>query len=167
MTKSWDILATRIQLLLRRYQLHLGKTNTTWVIPLDLSIFLSIVECVSSDQHIERNQRRHILLPSSIWSLDHWQLPISSTKVMNTPSISHSEFLQKFSHQLLSNVEHTLNILELCVLNFGPWWMAAFIDEGINIPHINTFVLHASIENVVLVADIPNFFCKQWNMLLM
>ena len=64
-----------------------------------------------------------------------------------------------FSHQLLSNVEHTLHILEFCVLvdfrirlEFGPRWMAAFIDEVINILHINTFVLYAS------VAEIPNFF---------
>ena len=34
--------------------------------------------------------------------------------------------------------------------------MAAFIDEAMNIIHINTFVLYACIENVALVADIPN-----------
>ena len=38
--------------------------------------------------------------------------------------------------------------------------MAAFIDEAGNVHHFNTFVVCASIENVALVADIPNFFSK-------
>ena len=46
--------STRVQLLLHRFPLHLGKTNTTWVLPLDLSIFLSILDCPSPVQHIER-----------------------------------------------------------------------------------------------------------------
>ena len=49
---------------------------------------------LSSVQHIERNQHRHILLPSPIWSLCHWLIPISPKKVMNIPGNSHSEFLQ-------------------------------------------------------------------------
>ena len=73
-----------------------------------------------------------------------------------------------FSHQLLSNVEHTLNILEFCVLvdflnltkKMAQDELAAFIDEVMNIHNINTFVLSASIVNVALVADIPNFFRK-------
>ena len=65
--------------------LHLGKTNTTWVLPLDLSISLSLLECLSSVQHIERNQHRHILLLLP---------PISPKKVMNTPDMLHSESLQ-------------------------------------------------------------------------
>ena len=72
-----------------------------------------------------------------------------------------------FSHQLLSNVEHTLNFLEFCVLQdfrigleIFSRWMAAFIDEVKNIHHFNTFALYASIENVALIADIPNFFRK-------
>ena len=89
----WNF-STRSQLLLHRHPLHLGKTNTTWVLPLDLSIFLLLLECLSSVQHTERNQHRHTLLPSPIWSLDHWLLPIPPRKVMNTPGISHSEFLQ-------------------------------------------------------------------------
>ena len=40
--------------------------------------------------------------------------------------------------------------------------MAAFIDEDMNILHINTFVFNASIENVEYPAVIPNFFCKKW-----
>ena len=38
--------------------------------------------------------------------------------------------------------------------------MAAFIDEAQNNPHVNTLVLYESIENVALIADIPNFFSK-------
>ena len=45
--------------------------------------------------------------------------------------------------------------------------MAAFIDEVINIPHTNTFVLYAFIDNVALVADIHNFFHKHKKILLM
>ena len=45
--------------------------------------------------------------------------------------------------------------------------MAALIDEVVNIHHINTFVLFASIENDALVADIPNFFCINWKILSM
>ena len=33
--------------------------------------------------------------------------------------------------------------------------------------HINTLVLYASIENVASLADIPNFFCRNWKILLM
>ena len=36
--------------------------------------------------------------------------------------------------------------------------MAAFIDEAKNNPYVITLVLYASIENVPLIADIPNFF---------
>ena len=64
---------------------------------------------------------------------------------------------------------YTLNILKFCFLvdfRIGPRWMAAFIDGVINILHIDTFVLHASIENVALVAGIPNFFRKHWKILL-
>ena len=75
---------TRIQLPLHRFPLHLGKTNTTWVLPLDLSIFLSRLECLSSVQHIERNQHRHILL----------LLPPISPRKVNVPDFLHSESLQ-------------------------------------------------------------------------
>ena len=36
--------------------------------------------------------------------------------------------------------------------------MAAFIEDVIKIHHFNS--LYASIENVALIAVIPNFFCK-------
>ena len=36
--------------------------------------------------------------------------------------------------------------------------MAASIDEDMNIPHINTCVFNASIENVEYPAVVPNFF---------
>ena len=35
--------------------------------------------------------------------------------------------------------------------------MAAFVDEDMNILHINTFVFDASIENVEYPSVIPNF----------
>ena len=38
--------------------------------------------------------------------------------------------------------------------------MAAFIDEAKNNRHVNTLVLYASIENVELIAHIPNLFPK-------
>ena len=38
--------------------------------------------------------------------------------------------------------------------------MAAFMDEAKNNHHVKTVVLYASIENVSLIADIPNFFSK-------
>ena len=38
--------------------------------------------------------------------------------------------------------------------------MAAFIDEDMNILHLNTFVLYACIENVALLDDIPYLFCR-------
>ena len=74
----------------------------------------------------------------------------------------------------LSDVEHILNVLESCVLvdfrihsefirKSGPRWMAAFIDDAMNFHHINTFVLCAPIENEASIADLPNFFCKHWN----
>ena len=66
----WNF-STRIQLLLPRFPLHLGKTNTTSVFSFDLSIFLLLLGCLSSVQHIERNQHGHILLSSSTWSLEH------------------------------------------------------------------------------------------------
>ena len=40
--KYWEIFSSRIQSLLHRFPLLLGKTNATWVLPLDLSIFLSL-----------------------------------------------------------------------------------------------------------------------------
>ena len=36
--------------------------------------------------------------------------------------------------------------------------MAAFIDEDMNILHVNTFVLYACIEKIESLADILNFF---------
>ena len=63
--------STRIQLLLPRFPLHLGKTNTTSVFTFDFFIFLLLLDCLSSVQHIERNQHGHILLSSSTWSLEH------------------------------------------------------------------------------------------------
>ena len=38
--------------------------------------------------------------------------------------------------------------------------MPAHIDEAKNILHVNTVVLYASIENVALIADIPNLLQK-------
>ena len=38
--------------------------------------------------------------------------------------------------------------------------MAAFIDEAKNNLLVDTLVLYASIENVALIADIPNFVSK-------
>ena len=62
---------TRIQLLLNRFPLLLGKTRTTSVLPLDLAIFLSLLCCRSSVPDIEWNLHRPTLLPSPIWSVDH------------------------------------------------------------------------------------------------
>ena len=39
--------------------------------------------------------------------------------------------------------------------------MAAFIDEDMNILHINTLVLHVSSSNVDYLAVTPSFFCKK------
>ena len=47
-------------------------------------------------------------------------------------------------------------------VQFGPRWMAAFIDEDMNNPHINTLVFTASIANFEWPILIPNFFCKCW-----
>ena len=38
--------------------------------------------------------------------------------------------------------------------------MVAFIDDAMNIHHIDTFVLYASPENVASSEDLPNFFCE-------
>ena len=45
--------------------------------------------------------------------------------------------------------------------------MPAHIDEANNNLHVNTLVLYASIENVALIADIPNFFSKNRKILPM
>ena len=45
--------------------------------------------------------------------------------------------------------------------------MAAFIDEDMNIHHINTFDSNASIETVECLAVIPNFFCRKWKTFVM
>ena len=45
--------------------------------------------------------------------------------------------------------------------------MAAFIDEVMNIPNINTFVWYDSIENVALVADNTKLFRKNSKVLVM
>ena len=82
---------------------------------------------------------------------------------MNTPDVSHSEFLQNVPYQLLSNDQDTLNILEFRVLvEFGiRHIIRPKVDGGFHrrsqkkSPY--TFVLYASIENVALVAEIPNF----------
>ena len=56
---------------------------------------------------------------------------------------------------------------ECSKINFCPTWMAAFIDEDMNILHINTLVFNASSANVEYPAVIPNFFCKKWKILVM
>ena len=43
----------------------------------------------------------------------------------------------------------------------------AFIDEDMNIHHINTFVFNASIENVETPAVLPRFFCRKWKIFVM
>ena len=45
--------------------------------------------------------------------------------------------------------------------------MAAFVDEDMNVLHINTFVFNASINNVENPAVIPNFFNWKWKMCVM
>ena len=45
--------------------------------------------------------------------------------------------------------------------------MVAFIDEEMNIHHINTFVLNVSIENVAYPAVIPNNFSRKWKTFVM
>ena len=81
-------------------------------------------------------------LPSPTWSLDHWLIPISSRKAMNILKALHIQnLLRMHDYQFLTDVEHTLNTLEFCVLvdfrirlkKFGPRWMPASIDEAINI----------------------------------
>ena len=90
----WKIF-TRIQLLLHRFQQHLDMVNIPWDLQLVLSIFfLLLPELVPVDQHMERCQRRHKLLPSPIWSLDRWPKSISAMMAKNIPGISHSERLR-------------------------------------------------------------------------
>ena len=76
-------------------QLHLGETNTTSVLTFNFSIFLLLFGWLSSFQHIERNQHRHILLPSPTSSLDHEITLISPIREMHFQSYSHSESFQK------------------------------------------------------------------------
>ena len=45
-------------------------------------------------------------------------------------------------------------------LEIRPKMNVLFIDEVMNIPYVNTFVLYASIENVEFVAVFPNFFAN-------
>ena len=45
--------------------------------------------------------------------------------------------------------------------------MAAFIDEEMNILHINTFVFNASIEIFQYPAVIPKFFGRKWKIVVM
>ena len=41
--------------------------------------------------------------------------------------------------------------------------MAAFIDDAMNIHHVNTLVLKDSTDNVAFIAVLPNFFCMHWS----
>ena len=86
--------SSRIQLLLHWFQQYLDMIGIPWDIELDLSILLSLLDLVPVDQHIERSQRGHKLLPSAIWSLDRWPILISSMMVRNSPSFLRSKFLQ-------------------------------------------------------------------------
>ena len=89
------IFFTLIQLLFHRFRQHPDMMNTSWDLQLGLSIFfLLFLDLVPSDQHVERNQRRYKLRPSTNWSLDRWPMLISSILVMNVPGLSHSEFLR-------------------------------------------------------------------------
>ena len=45
--------------------------------------------------------------------------------------------------------------------------MAAFIDEDMNIHHVNTYVFNASIEHGERPAVILNFFCKKRKIFVM
>ena len=82
--------------------------------------------------------------------------------VMNIPGIPHSECLQNVPLSTSDIFEYTPNILECYVLvDFGirqEIWTK--IEEAKNNPNVNTLVLYASIGNVALIADIPNFFSK-------
>ena len=71
---------------------------------------------------------------------------------------------------MLSSLQIFTNFVFLWMSEFikksGPKWVAALIDEAKNIHLVNTLVLYASIENVALIADIPNF-SKLWKILSM
>ena len=86
--------STRIQLLLHRFPLLRGKNDTSWVLPLDLPILLSLLCLHSSVPDIEWNLHRQTPWPSPIWSRDHEIILISSRTEMNFPAILHSEFIQ-------------------------------------------------------------------------
>ena len=45
--------------------------------------------------------------------------------------------------------------------------MAAFIDEDMNIVHVNIFIFNAAIETVEYASVIPNFFCRKWKISVM
>ena len=113
--KSWKF-SPRIQLLLHRFPLLLGKTDTSWVLPLDLPILLSLLCCHSSVPDFERNLQRPTLLPSPIWSLNHEIILISSRTVWIFQSFYIQNLFRILHHQLLSNVEQIFNLREFCVL---------------------------------------------------
>ena len=134
--------STRIQLLLHRFPLLLGQTNTTWVLPLDPSIFLLLLDCPSSLRHMERNQHGHILLPSSIWSLDHW-LILNSPRILcscRSPNSINNSAQDGWQISSTKSWTFSISIHLFCTLED---------------------------ENVASLADIPNLFCRNWKILLM
>ena len=139
--KILGIISTRIQLLLHRFPLHLGKTNTTWVLPLDLSIY-----CFWSVLHLPNTQKRinidtyFCLRPLDRLIIGYYRSRPRKWWILHAFHIQN--FFRMFHYKLLSNVEYTRNIVGFCVFlyisrfakQFGPRWMAAFIDEVISIP---------------------------------
>ena len=112
-------ISTRNQLLLHRFPLHLGKTNTTSVLTLDFSIFLLLLGCPSSVQHMERNQHKNIFLPSSAWSLEH--IDCVSNKFGNVLFPEQCDHLEVSLHlgryRMVSKVWRRL-LVELCHSHF-------------------------------------------------
>ena len=111
----WN-LSTLIQLLLHSCPLHLGKTNTTWVLPLDLPILLSLLCCHSSVQHSnEISTDQHFCLrPFDRWIMrSYWFRPVRWW----TFQPFHIQNLFRMLHyQLLSDVEQNFNLFEVRVL---------------------------------------------------
>ena len=108
MTKILGNFSSRILSVLRRVPLRLGTTNTSWDLQLDLSIFLLLLKYLSPVRHKERNQHRHIHLPSPYWSRPWWWWIFQAFHILN--------FFGMFFYEFVSDVEHIPDVLESCVL---------------------------------------------------
>ena len=102
-----------------------------------------------------------------------WSRP---RRLMNIPNISHSETLQNVSLPIfwVMLIEQTFNLLLFYVLvDFRIRWIirpkmgGQFIDEEMNILHINTLFRLFALRMLRCLLTFPMSFCRNWKILLM